>query len=106
MPSTKVEIGTVARVLSPASMPPTMPAVPTMTVWFAPAKAWAIARTNALRRARRSPSATSILVSAIADIRFSKRGFVEKVLLLNGQTGNKPLRSAQIRSATLPDGAP
>src|ERR1700716_2458100 len=61
-------IGSVARPLSGASMVPTMPAVATSTRLLPPASACATASTSALRRARRSPAATSMIGSASADI--------------------------------------
>jgi len=45
-------IASVAKLLSGASMVPTMPAVATNTVLLPPASACAIASTSALRRAR------------------------------------------------------
>src|SRR5437879_12714188 len=67
MPHTISEIGSVARLLSGAIIEPRMPPVTTITVLFAPASAWPVASTNALRLARRSPVAAS-KGSAIADI--------------------------------------
>jgi hypothetical protein len=77
MPHTIRLIGSVARLLSGANIAPTMLPVVTITVLFAPASAWPIASTSALRRARRSPAAASKGVSATADIFFSGGGFAQ-----------------------------
>src|SRR5688572_1746214 len=68
IPSTMMEIGTVAYALSGANIAPTIPPVETITVLLPPASACAIASTSALRRARRSPAAASRIGSATADI--------------------------------------
>src|SRR6185436_752446 len=70
MPQTISEIGSVARLLSGAIIEPRMPPVTTITVLLAPASAWPIASTSALRLARRSPAAASKGASAIADMNF------------------------------------
>src|SRR5262249_29849537 len=66
-------IGSVAKLLSGASMVPTMPAVATNTVALPPASACVTASTNALRRARRSPAAASTTGCARADIRVAPK---------------------------------
>src|SRR5262245_3611739 len=65
--------GSVAKLLSGASMVPTMPAVATNTVALPPASACVTASTNALRRARRSPAAASTTGCARADIRVAPK---------------------------------
>src|SRR4051794_938188 len=60
MPITMTVIGTVARLLSGASMAPTMPPVATNIVLVLPASACAVASTRTLRRARRSLCGKSI----------------------------------------------
>jgi hypothetical protein len=54
IPTTKIEIGNVARPLSGARTEPTIAAVAKITVAFAPASAVAVASSTALRRAKRS----------------------------------------------------
>jgi hypothetical protein len=68
-------IGTVARLLSGASITPRIEPVATITVLLAPASACPAASTSALRLARRSPAAASNGgVSAIADINILPAG--------------------------------
>src|ERR1043165_880454 len=74
MPSTIVLIGSVARLLSGASIEPRMLAVATITVLLPPASAWPTASTSALRLARRSPLRASKDVSATADIILLRQG--------------------------------
>ena len=59
MPSTIALIGSVARLLSGAIIDAEDLPVATITVLFAPASAWPVASTSALRLARRSPAAAS-----------------------------------------------
>ena len=54
MPTTKIEMGKVASPLSGARTEPTMAAVAKITVALAPARAVERAKSNALRRAKRS----------------------------------------------------
>ena len=54
IPTTKIEMGSVAKPLSGASTEPTIAAVAKITVALAPASAVAVASKTALRRAKRS----------------------------------------------------
>ena len=67
MPNTIVEIVSVARPRSGASIAPTMPPVDTITVLLPPASPCATASTSALRLARRS-SIRTVEGSAITDM--------------------------------------
>src|SRR5580704_13379380 len=74
--------GSVARLLSGASIAPRMPPVAVTTVALPPASAWPTASTRALRLARRLPAAASNGASATADIRSplgAKRGRIDRV---------------------------
>src|SRR5262249_5145295 len=75
-------------------MPPTMPAVPTITIELPPASACAAASTSALRLARRSVVSTN--GSAMADMNISRQGaFGERAGRSNGRRRISLLRGAQ-----------
>src|SRR5882724_643766 len=100
MPHTISEIGSVARLLSVAIIEPRMPPVTTITVLLAPASAWPIASTSALRLARRSPAAASKGDSAIADMNFLRgTALVEKLRRSNAGGSGALLRPARGRTA-------
>src|SRR5215510_13636102 len=98
-------IGSVTKLLSGASMVPTMPAVATNTVLLPPASACVTASTSALRRARRSPAATSTTGCARADIRALSKIFrVERILLAaDSRTSHCAERRSEVQRTWMAD---
>src|SRR6186713_1730026 len=81
-------IGNVASDLSGASIAPTMPPVAMMTELFAPASACVTASTRALRRARRSSTASGGGLD-LADI------FESRKVSLSGSRARHPVRDSR-----------